>query len=166
MAFCKGLKHKHEMVNMKRWGLTLLAAGCMAMAKADLVVLERSGAARSFVPAEVRRITFDGGRMCVQSSDGTTHFWEVSAVRKCYFGTVSESPTTIGSARAASWKVCGQHLMVSTDSEAVLTVHNTEGRLLLMRHVPVGMSAVNLAELPVGIYVVRMNGETLKLMMQ
>lgn len=154
------------MQKMKRWGLALLAAGFVATAQADLVVLERSGAARSFVTTEVRRITFDSGRMCVQSNDGTTHSWEVSAVRKCYFGTAPEVPTPVGSARAASWKVCGQHLLVSADSEAVLTVHNTEGRLLLMRHVPVGMSAVSLADLPVGVYVVRMNGETLKLMKQ
>ena len=152
------------MVEMKRWGLALLAAGCVAVAQADLVVLERNGAACSFVPAEVRRITFEDGRMCVQSLDGTTHSWEVSAVSKCYFGSAPEVPAAVGTVRTTMLMPSGNGLNVHCETAGVLTVQNVKGQLLWLRHVPVGTSMVSLADLPAGVYVVQMNGETLKLM--
>lgn len=160
----KGLNNNDKMMYKKRWMLALLLAGCMSVAHADLVVLERDGTACSLSPANVRSITFDNGRLVVKSVDGTTQTWEVSAVRKCYFGIAPEVPTGVGTASASRWTVRGDNVVVTGTSASVLTVLNAEGRLVLMQYVAAGTSTVSLAKLPAGVYLVRMNGETLKLM--
>ena len=145
---CKGLNNKDDMKNMKRLMLALIVAGSVQAVHADLVVLERDGT----------------GRMVVKTVSGTTQTWEVSAVRKCYFGTAPELPTGMTTPSATCWTVCGDNVMVNSASASVLTVLNAEGRLVLMQHVVAGKSAVSLAKLPAGVYLVRMNGKTLKLM--
>lgn len=152
------------MMFKKRWMLALLVAGCVSAAHADLVVLERDGTACSLSPEKVRSITFDSGRMTVKTVDGTMQTWEVSAIRKCYFGAAPEVPTGVSAALASRWVVRGDNVMVSSASASVLTVLNAEGRLVLMQHVVAGTSTVSLANLPAGVYLVRMNGKTLKLM--
>lgn len=161
---CKGLNNKYNMKNMKRLMLALIVAGSVQAVHADLVVLERDGTACALSPENVRSITFDNGRMVVKTVSGTTQTWEVSAVRKCYFGTAPELPTGMTTPSATCWTVCGDNVMVNSASASVLTVLNAEGRLVLMQHVVAGKSAVSLAKLPAGVYLVRMNGKTLKLM--
>ena len=150
--------------NMKRLMLALIVAGSVQAVHADLVVLERDGTACALSPENVRSITFDNGRMVVKTVSGTTQTWEVSAVRKCYFGTALELPTGMTTPSATCWTVCGDNVMVNSASASVLTVLNAEGRLVLMQHVVAGKSTVSLAKLPAGVYLVRMNGKTLKLM--
>lgn len=152
------------MKNMKRLMLALIVAGSVQAVHADLVVLERDGTACALSPENVRCITFDNGRMVVKTVSGTTQTWEVSAVRKCYFGTAPELPTGMTTPSATCWTVCGDNVMVNSASASVLTVLNAEGRLVLMQHVVAGKSAVSLAKLPAGVYLVRMKGKTLKLM--
>ena len=161
---CKGLNNKDNMKNMKRLMLALIVAGSVQAVHADLVVLERDGTACALSPENVRCITFDNGRMVVKTVSGTTQTWEVSAVRKCYFGTAPELPTGMTTPSATCWTVCGDNVMVNSASASVLTVLNAEGRLVLMQHVVAGKSAVSLAKLSAGVYLVRMNGKTLKLM--
>ena len=161
---CKGLNNKDDMKNMKRLMLALIVAGSVQAVHADLVVLERDGTACALSPENVRCITFDNGRMVVKTVSGTTQTWEVSAVRKCYFGTAPELPTGMTTPSATCWTVCGDNVMVNSASASVLTVLNAEGRLVLMQHVVAGKSAVSLAKLPAGVYLVRMKGKTLKLM--
>lgn len=161
---CKGLNNEDDMKNMKRLMLALIVAGSVQAVHADLVVLERDGTACVLSPENVRCITFDNGRMVVKTLSGTTQTWEVSAVRKCYFGTAPELPTGMTTPSATCWTVCGDNVMVNSASASVLTVLNAEGRLVLMQHVVAGKSAVSLAKLPAGVYLVRMNGKTLKLM--
>ena len=161
---CKGLNNKDDMKNMKRLMLALIVAGSVQAVHADLVVLERDGTACALSPENVRCITFDNGRMVVKTVSGTTQTWEVSAVRKCYFGTAPELPTGMTTPSATCWTVCGDNVMVNSASASVLTVLNAEGRLVLMQHVVAGKSAVSLANLPASVYLVRMNGKTLKLM--
>ena len=144
--------------------LALIVAGSVQAVHADLVVLERDGTACALSPENVRCITFDNGRMVVKTVSGTTQTWEVSAVRKCYFGTAPELPTGMTTPSATCWTVCGDNVMVNSASASVLTVLNAEGRLVLMQHVVAGKSAVSLAKLSAGVYLVRMNGKTLKLM--
>ena len=140
----------------------LLLSVLVASLHAELVVLEYAGTVHSFVPSEVRRITFEQGKMCVLTHQGESYKVPVSEVRKCYFGAVPEGSTSILTMKSGNLVVVGNCLHVETASKKVLTVVNAEGKTVLMKHIPVGNTSVSLETLPGGVYVVTIGGETLK----
>ncbi len=140
----------------------MLLSVLVAYLHADLIVLEYSGTAHSFVPSEVRRITFEQGRMCVLTHQGETYKLPVSEVRKCYFGIVPDSSTSILTTKSGNLLVVGNYLHVETSAKKVLTVVNAEGKTVLTKHLSVGNTSVSLETLSGGVYVVTIGGETLK----
>ena len=133
---------------------------------AELVVLEHTGSARAFAPSEVKRITFEGGKMCVQTYEGETFEWHISGVQKCYFGELPEIPTAIIALQKGKISILGNTLQVTTGAKAWLKVVNAEGKLVLAKKVPAGSTSVSLEQIPAGVYVVTIGHESLKLMKQ
>ena len=152
------------MIILKRLGLIFLLSVFAFCLHAELVVLERAGSARAFVPSKVKRITFEGGKMCVQTHEGETYEWHTSEVQKCYFGELPEVPTAIVAFQYGKISLLGKLLQVSTSANALLKVVNAEGKLVLTKEVPAGKTLVSLEPFPAGVYVVTIGGESLKLM--
>lgn len=149
---------------LKRFTTVFLLSTFAFCLHAELVVLSRTGLASTFVPSEVKRITFDGGKMYVVTRQGETHEWLISEVQKCYFGALSEDPTSIETLQNRKLRLSQHVLYVDVTAKAVLKVVNAEGRVVLAKKVSAGKTSVSLDALPSGVYVVTIGGETLKLL--
>ena len=143
-----------------------LLSGVALCLHAELVVLEHTGSARAFAPSEVKRITFEEGKMCVLTYEGETFEWHISGVQKCYFGELPEMPTAIIALQKGKISILGNTLQVTTDAKAWLKVVNAEGKLVLAKKVPAGSTSVSLEQIPAGVYVVTIGHESFKLMKQ
>ena len=154
------------MTILKRFGLTFLLSVFAFCLHAELVVLEHTGSARAFAPSEVKRITFEGGKMCVQTYEGETFEWHISGVQKCYFGELPEMPTAIVALQKGKISIWGNTLQVTTGAKALLKVVNAEGKLVLAKKISAGNTSVSLEQIPAGVYVVTIGHESFKLMKQ
>ncbi len=111
----------------------------------------------------LKKITFTGGKLMAVTADRSQEF-ALDTMKKLFF---SATPTAIETAiapEAASlvYDHASQTLNVGTQS-GLLTVLFTNGKTALTQRVD-GAARVNLSSLPKGMYIVHLNGETLKIM--
>ena len=153
---------------MKKKLLTLVAAVmvtliCHAVSDnggAKYLTVTLKGGSEVSYSLENFRVTYGEGNMYVESAGEKFTLSTVSLVNMFF----SETPTSISSpkVKAAVIVNTGEELLVNSERSGMLKVYSSEGAQLLFAKIKTGENAVDLSSLSKGIYVVTLNGQSVK----
>lgn len=147
----------------------LVGAGWAAVpAQADdyaYLTLQYGGMQESVVLTAVKKITFGSGTMQLVTDAGTSSY-ALGTMEKLFFSAV---PTAVKAAPEASegtldYDARAARLTVGAGAAARrLAVYSLNGTRVKEQAVPAGGAEVSVADLARGLYVVKMGGQTLKI---
>lgn len=141
---------------MKRFilaALTLVAALTASADDIKLFVVADNAPEKSYPVAQLQKITFADGKVCILSKDGTEAQVAIANVKDIYFDTQS---TPVEQLNADSEKPA---LTLATDAK--VAIHTVDGYELFSQELPAG-TTVPLRQFPRGVYIVTINGQNFK----
>lgn len=154
-----------------------------ATAYADIIFVGTEGEEQGIAYEDFAQIHYDGTDIVVEKSDGTSLHYAPQRFGICYFsaeaaalGTegitdTSSEPTKhdteegiVTLSDATILRAAGDDIIVSSPKAAMLTVASADGRILRCQKVEAGRDErISLSAFPQGVYVVALNGQTLKI---
>lgn len=147
---------------MKRTFITaLLAVSTLAtMADDDLryLTLQTTTQEQSIELATIQKITFEDTNVVITTTKGQSTFAQ-SELQKLYF---TATPTAIAELPQQSKGLVVTNGSLTANGTGLLYVYNTNGILMQMAKVE-GKTRISLGNLPKGLYIVSLNGETIKM---
>ncbi len=147
---------------------TLLLAALLTLgfagAQADLVVLNQDGTSQETPLENVQRISFSGSNVVTTLKDGTTLTTPLAGVQKIYFGNDSGNTgiDQVAITEKESLLINGNTL--TANGTGTLRVLSADGRELISRHLSGKGEQVSFDNLPQGVYIVTLNGRSVKLL--
>lgn len=129
-----------------------------------LTIAKTSGESTSYAIGNVK-IAFNAtaGTMDVTSESGTATF-SLAGLEKLHF-----TSTNVGMRKVTTHPVTfsnGDRLSLTVTAAATLRVYSTDGTLVLQKQLAAGSNEVSMSQLPMGTYIVKLNGSTLKISKQ
>ena len=153
---------------MKRFLFLLLFIASVPVVFAALpdkeLVIKNSNGAASYAIKNLRRITFNDGAMLVDMKDGSTFSWNTDWVNCVTFG---ESEPGQGAAidavaLSASFEVKDNMLFVDCNASSRVQLCMCDGKVVY-DGVCTGKTCLDMNSLPAGMYVLRLDGCTYKI---
>ena len=133
-------------------------------AAAQHMLIEKSGSNNEIISIEdLKQITFSGTTVNVELTDGTRSSTEMSAIDVISFGDY----TAIGPIRPEEGELAAY---VSSDEIAIdgkagshVTIYNVVGTQVLNTRLDADYGQISIANLPKGIYIIKCNERTAKI---
>ena len=146
--------------------LLLLCSAFCANAQAEVTVVENNGTISTIVVSNLGKIYFSAERMYIDAGEGSVSEFAVSDIRKLTFNTVTEIQNHKSEANMLLYpNPATDFFKIAAESERILHVQlfSLTGQLLSDTFCQTN-EAVNISELQSGIYFVKVNGATFKLL--
>ena len=148
---------------MKKLLFILSLIAFAGTATAQHMVVERAGGSEVIALGELKQITFNGTIVNIEQTDGTTSSASMGDIERIYFG----DHTSIADINAQGGDLVEylSHDDIAINSEAgsMVTVYSLTGAQLLTRRIDAQGEVISIAGLPQGIYIVKANGRTTKI---
>ena len=138
---------------------TLLFVGCLSTMAQDYKYLTASynSTEKSFLLATVQKITFEDGNVVITTSKGVTKLPQ-EEMEKLFFSTTS---VAIESMALESENLKMVNGILKAKGNGILHIYNSAGQLIQLANVD-GEMNISLSKLPKGIYIVNLDGQTIK----
>ena len=149
---------------MKRLFLFLFFINIMPVVAApdkELVVVSSDATSRSSLKS-IKRITFDGGLMLVDMKDGSSVSWNTDWVNCVMFGENGQETTVDGVALSTFFEVKDKVLLVDCSASMRVQLCMCDGKVVY-DCVCTGKTCLDMNSLPAGMYVLRLDGCTYKI---
>ena len=131
---------------------------------AQHMVVERAGGSEVIALGELKQITFNGTTVNIEQSNGACSSASMGDIERIYFG----DHTSIADINAHGGDLVEylSHDDIAINSEAgsMVTVYSLTGAQLLTRRIDTQGEPISIASLPQGIYIVKANGRTTKIL--
>lgn len=152
---------------MKKIFAFLFALCCIFVAQAQdvqsLDITKTSGTTEQLAVKNVKKITFADGNMVVTKADGNTASYVITEINKITFGTVTVDGIVnkaIGTDKFVSYS--SDKNVINFKGEGTAQVYNVKGQLIKSVSVK-GNSSLNIADLTKGVYVIKLNNQSAKI---
>lgn len=146
-------------------GTLLLMATVVHADEYAYLNVNSSAGETSYTVENISKITFDADNMVLNLTDGTHVDLPLAGLDKMWFGATGAG---IGSVTASTvnMRIIGGVLTVttSTDRESRVTLYNIGGTMLAEAQTNNGEAQLNLNGMQKGVYIVRMNDQSKKIM--
>lgn len=154
---------------MKKYLILLLFLVYAGMAGAQsLVIMTRDGSEQTKNLAAVQNLTFSAGNLVVKNRDGSTSNQALSDIRKIYFKPGSTGNDYIISGRKELISFFPNpvenylHLENLPEGISVAHIFRIDGSRILQREVSGGDCTIDASRLARGIYLLTVQGQTIK----
>ena len=127
----------------------------------ELVVVSSDATSRSSIKS-IKRITFDDGLMLVDMKDGSSMSWNTDWVNCVMFGENGQETTVDGVALSAPFEVKDNMLLVDCNVSTRVQLCMCDGKVVY-DCVCTGKTCLDMNSLPAGMYVLRLDGCTYKI---
>jgi hypothetical protein len=160
---------KHYMKKLKQLLISLLflCSALCANAQAEVTVVENNGTTSTIVVSNLGKIYFSAERMYIDAGDGTVSDFAVSDIQKLTFNSLYTGVNQLEhqSSVLIYPNPATNFFKIAAESEQTLHVQlfSLTGQLLTDTYCQTD-EAVNISELQSGIYFVKVNGATFKLL--
>ena len=148
---------------MKKLLFILSLIAFAGTATAQHMVVERAGGSEVIALGELKQITFNGTTVNIEQSNGACSSASMGDIERIYFG----DHTSIADINAQGGDLVEylSHDDIAINSEAgsMVTVYSLTGAQLLTRRIDAQGEVISIAGLPQGIYIVKANGRTTKI---
>lgn len=156
------------MKQIAKFALLLCLLGEMAglQAQTNLIVKLKTGTEQSHVIASLQKLSFDDGNLIVTNINGTNSHYAVSHIRALLFGDVTDTKVEniFSDNQFCVFPNPAENvLFVPTETSEMFTysIFRLDGRQVMQNSANVG-EALDISELPAGIYFIRVNNQTAK----
>lgn len=152
----------------KHFLLAILLYAASAGAATNLTIHSKNGSSRDVALSSVRTLTFKGDTLCLNYKNGSTESEQFGTIQKLFFTSVANSSKPVNAEKieiapnpvSKSFRMSG----LSTASTRV-SIWNIAGQKMLETTLSPNQ-AIDVSTLPAGLYLVRANTTTLKMMKQ
>lgn len=148
--------------------LVLMFVVCHANAQSILIIKKADNTQQAYNLSDIQKLTFSDTNLVVNVIDGTTPTLAKSEVKSIVFNNENSG---IGEDLADETKVIvfpnpsSDFIYVETNKEEAseITIYNTQGQLVIRAKMPSGYP-INISSLVAGVYVLKVENQTIKLL--
>ena len=133
-------------------------------ATAQHMVVEMADSNSRVVQLEnLKQITFDGITVNIEQTDGTKSSASMSNIKRIYFDDMSSIADINAQGGDLVEYLSHDEIAINSQAGSMVTLYNLTGAQLLTRRIDTQGEAISIAGLPQGIYIVKANGRTTKI---
>ena len=134
------------------------------VATAQHMVVEMTDSNNQVVKLEeLKQITFDGTTVNIEQTDGTKSSTSMGNIGRIYFGDHSSIADMPAHSENLVEYLTTDEIAINSEAGSTVVIYGLTGVQLLTRRIDTQGEAVSIAGLPQGIYIVKANGRTTKI---
>ena len=134
------------------------------VATAQHMVVEMTDSNNQVVKLEsLRQITFNGTTVNIEQTDGTKSSTSMGNIGRIYFGDHSSIADINAQSGNLVEYLSADEIAIHSEAGSTVAIYGLTGVQLLTRRIDTQGEAVSIAGLPQGIYIVKANGRTTKI---
>ena len=134
------------------------------VATAQHMVVEMTDSNNQVVKLEsLQQITFDGTIVNIEQTDGTKSSTSMGDIERIYFGDLSSIADMPAHSENLVEYLTTDEIAINSETGSTVVIYGLTGTQLLTRRIDTQGEAVSIAGLPQGIYIVKANGRTTKI---
>ena len=134
------------------------------VATAQHMVVEMTDSNNQVVKLEsLRQITFNGTTVNIEQTDGTNSSTLMGSIERIYFSDLSSISDINSNEENLVEYLSGDEIAINSEAGSTVAVYNLTGMQLLIRRIDAQGEALSIAGLPQGIYIVKANERTTKI---
>ena len=133
-------------------------------ATAQHMVVEMTDSNSRVVQLEnLKQITFDGITVNIEQTDGAKSSASMGNIERIYFSDLSSIADINAQGGNLVEYLSFDEIAINSEAGSMVTLYNLTGAQLLTRRIDTQGEAISIAGLPQGIYIVKANGRTTKI---
>ena len=133
-------------------------------ATAQHMVVETAGHEDKVITIEnLKQITFEGTTVSIEQTDGTKSSTSMGNIGRIYFGDLSSIADINAQSENLVEYLTTDEIAINSEAGSMVTIYNLTGAQLLTRRIDTQGEAISIAGLPQGIYIVKANERTTKI---
>jgi hypothetical protein len=148
----------------KLFVLFTLMVALLPVSAQHIIVLKTENAAQAVELSKFRRMTFSGTTVNLMQTDGTVSSADMSDITRIYFGdfTGITNVDFNGGKELVSY-ISSDEVAVNCEAGEEITIYNVSGTMVHKEVQDRDGGSVSIANLPKGIYLLRANRQTVKI---
>ena len=133
-------------------------------AAAQHLVVEKTGIDNEIVTLDnLKQITFDGITVNIEQNDGTKNSTTMGNINRIYFSDLSSIAGIQQQDENLVEYLSADEIAINADAGSAVSIYSLTGASLLTKRINAQGSAISIANLPKGIYIVKANERTTKI---
>jgi hypothetical protein len=134
------------------------------VATAQHMVVEMTDSNNQVVKLEsLRQITFNGTTVNIEQTDGTKSSTSMGNIGRIYFGDHSSIADINAQSGNLVEYLSADEITINSEAGSTVVIYGLTGTQLLIRRIDAEGETISIADLPQGIYIVKANGRTTKI---
>ena len=144
--------------------LFILMVATLSVSAQHIIVLKTDNGSQAVELQKFRRMTFSGTSVNIMQTDGTVASADMSDITRLYFGdyTGIENVDFNGGKELVAY-ISPDEIAVNCEAGKEIAIYNVSGTMVLKEIQDSEGGRVSIANLPKGIYLLRANGQTVKI---
>ena len=148
---------------MKKLLFILSLIAFAGTATAQHMVVETAGGNEVFTLDNLKQITFSGTTVNIEQTDGTTSSASMGSIERIYFSDLSSIADMPAQSGNLVEYISFDEIAINSEAGSTVAIYSLTGAQLLTRRIDTQGEAISIAGLPQGIYIVKANGRTTKI---
>ena len=132
-------------------------------ATAQHMVVETAGGNEVFTLENLKQITFNGTTVNIEQTDGTKSSASMGNIKRIYFDDMSSIADMPAQSGNLVEYISFDEIAINSEAGSTVAIYSLTGAQLLSRRIDTQGEAISIAGLPQGIYIVKANGRTTKI---
>ena len=132
-------------------------------ATAQHMVVETAGGNEVFTLDNLKQITFNGTTVNIEQTDGTKSSASMGNIKRIYFDDMSSIADMPAQSGNLVEYISFDEIAINSEAGSTVAIYSLTGARLLTRRIDTQGEAVSITGLPQGIYIVKANGRTTKI---
>ena len=132
-------------------------------ATAQHMVVETAGGNEVFTLENLKQITFSGTTVNIEQTDGTTSSASMGSIERIYFSDLSSIADINAQGGNLVEYLSFDEIAINSEAGSTVAIYSLTGAQLLSRRIDTQGETISIAALPQGIYIVKANGRTTKI---
>ena len=133
-------------------------------AAAQHLVVEKTGTDNEIVTLDnLKQITFDGITVNIEQNDGTKNSTTMGNINRIYFSDMSSIADIHQQDDNLVEYLSADEIAINANAGSAVSIYSLTGASLLTKRINAQGSAISIANLPKGIYIVKANERTTKI---
>lgn len=144
----------------------ILLVGCTCAKAQDTygLFIEQNGSdAVQVALTSLQRITFNNGAMQVVQKDGTSTSYTINGISRLYFDVLNGIQDKIADSQSLVQYISSDQIRVNSEAGSQVSLFRVDGSQVLQRRLSEDNGTVSISALPKGIYLLRVNGQAVKI---
>lgn len=149
---------------MKKLLLIISLITIAGTATAQYMVVEKAGSGNEIIALDnLRQITFDGTTVNIEQNDGARSNATMGDISRIYFSDLSSIHGTLQQSDRLVEYLSADEVAINASAGSTVSIYSLTGAQLLTTRLGAQGGTISIANLPQGVYIVKANERTAKI---